>query len=151
MEKYDRISASFWICIALAICIESLRLGPGSFINPGPGFVPLASGLILGIVGGFVFILSFKKRREGQEVLWKPDMRWRKMISIVLSIIAYALLIHPLGFHLMTFFWMGYVCWRIGGMKLRNAMLTSLITTVAAYLIFEHSLNIFFPKGFFKF
>jgi hypothetical protein len=25
------------------------------------------------------------------------------MISIVLSIIAYALLIHPLGFHLMTF------------------------------------------------
>jgi len=77
-------------------------------------------------------------------------MRWRKMISIVLSILAYALLIHPLGFHLMTFLWMGYVCWRIGGMKLRNAILISLMTTFAAYLIFEHSLNILFPKGFLK-
>jgi hypothetical protein len=62
MEKYDRISASFWICIALAICIESLRLGPGSFINPGPGFVPLASGLILGIVGGS--FSSYPLKRE---------------------------------------------------------------------------------------
>lgn len=150
MAKYDRISAFFWICIALAICIESLRLGPGSFINPGPGFVPLGSGLILGIFGGFVLILSFKKAGESREVLWKPGMRWRKMISIVLSIIAYALLIHPLGFHLMTFLWMGYVCWRIGGMKLRNAIFISLITTFAAYLIFEHYLNIFFPKGFLR-
>jgi putative tricarboxylic transport membrane protein len=151
VAKYDRISAFFWMGIALAICIESLRLGPGSFINPGPGFVPLASGLILGIFGGFVFILPFKKRREDQEVLWKPGMRWRKMILIVLSILAYALLIHPLGFHLLTFLWLGYVCWRIGGMKLRNAIITSFVTTLAAYLIFEYSLSIHFPKGFLKF
>jgi hypothetical protein len=151
MEKYDRISTSFWICTALAICIESLRLGPGSFVNPGPGFVPLASGLILGIVASIVLILSIKKAGEGKEVLWKPGMRWRKMISVIVSILAYALLIHPLGFHLMTFLWMGFVCWRIGGMKLRNAVITSLVTTFAAYLIFEHSLNILFPKGILKF
>jgi putative tricarboxylic transport membrane protein len=151
MAKYDRISAFLWICIALTICVESLRLGPGSFMNPGPGFVPLASGLILWIFAGIVLILSFKKGGEVQEVLWKPGMRWRKMISIVLSIIAYALLIHPLGFHLITFTWMGFVCWRIGGMKLRSAIIISLITTLSVYLIFEHYLNILFPKGFLGF
>jgi putative tricarboxylic transport membrane protein len=151
VAKYDRISAFFWICIALAICTESLRLGPGSFMNPGPGFVPLTTGLILLIFAGIVFLLSLRKRGEAIEVFWKPDMRWKKMISIVLSIIAYALLIQPLGFRMTTFFWMGYVCWRIGGIKLRNAIIISLITTFAAYLIFEHYLNILFPKGFLRF
>lgn len=151
MAKYDWVSAFFWICIALIICIESLRLGPGSFMNPGPGFVPLASGLILLIFAGIVIILSLRKRGEAQEVLWKPGMRWRKMIFIVLSIIAYTLLINPLGFRLMTFLWMGFVCWRIGGMKLRSAIFISLITTFAVYLVFEHYLNILFPKGFLGF
>jgi hypothetical protein len=46
---------------------------------------------------------------------------------------------------------MGYVCWRVGGMKLRTAILISMMTTFAVYLIFEHSLKILFPKGFLGF
>lgn len=147
MGKLDRISTIFWICIAITICIESLRLGPGSLVNPGPGLVPLACGLILGVFGILVFVFSFRTKGETTEALWKPETRWGKMISVVTSIIAYALLINLLGFHLVTFFWMGYVCWRIGEMKLKNAILVSLITIFAVYLIFEHYLNIFFPKG----
>ena len=147
MAKHDRISTIFWICVAIAIGIESLRLGPGSLSNPGPGLVPLACGSILGIFGIIVLILSFKKMEEIKELLWKPGIRWGEMIFIILSILAYALLINPIGFHPVTFLWMGYLCWGIGGMKLRNAVLASLITTFAAYLIFEHFLRILFPKG----
>jgi hypothetical protein len=40
MAKYDRISTIFFVGFALAICVESIRIGPGSLSNPGPGLIP---------------------------------------------------------------------------------------------------------------
>jgi hypothetical protein len=147
MAKYDRISTLFWICIALGICIESVRLGPGSLSNPGPGLVPLSCGCILGIFGLIVLVLSLKEREKRTENLWESATCWGKLISVVVSVTAYALLMNTFGFLLMTFFWMGYVCWRIGKMKLRNAVFVALVTTFSAYFLFKHYLNILFPGG----
>jgi putative tricarboxylic transport membrane protein len=151
LAKHDRVSSLFWIGIALAICIESLRLGPGSLSNPGAGLVPLGCGLILGIFGAIVFVLSFKKVREAGEPLWKFGTRWGKMIAIAVSITAYTFLIDILGFHMVTFFWMIYVCWGIGEVRWKSAILVSIITTFSSYLLFEHYLHINFPRGLLRF
>ncbi len=73
------------------------------------------------------------------------------MIAIAVSITAYAFLIDLLGFHLVTFLWMIYVCWGIGEMRWKNAILVSIITTFSSYLLFEHYLHINFPRGFLRF
>jgi hypothetical protein len=147
MTKLDRISTIFCIIIAVAICIESARIGPGSLSNPGPGLVPLGCGLVLGIFASIVLALTFKKNGEEGEVFWKSGTRWRKLVSIVLSIVGYAFSIGFLGFRLVTFLWMGYVCWTVGEMGWKKAFLIAVITTFSSYLLFEHYLDIHFPKG----
>ena len=104
MKKHDRMSAFFFVVLATAICVESIRLGPGSFSNPGPGLLPLGCGLFLGFLGIVQVAVSMKGFTEGQTLLWKPGTRWRCLISIPVSLVAYAFLLDILGFHLVTFF-----------------------------------------------
>jgi len=147
MTKFDRLSSLFWIGVASLICTEAIRIGPGSLLNPGPGFLPLGAGLLIGIFGLIIFILTSKRPEGKKEVLWEPKARVGKVISAVVSILAYAFLIDYLGFHLITLLWIGFVCWKIGEMGWKEAVLTSLSTTFCCYLLFERYLGIHFSKG----
>lgn len=151
MAKFDRMSSIFWIGIALAICEESLRIGVGSLSNPGSGLVPLGCGLILMVFGSIVLLRAFKRDREEKEFLWKEDTRPIKIISVVVSIFGYALLVDFLGFHLVTFLWVGYLCWKIGDMRWKEAAFASAVTTFLSYLVFERFLQLHFPKGILSF
>jgi hypothetical protein len=149
MTKFDRVSSLFWVGAALFICVESIRIGPGSLLNPGPGFLPLGAGLLIGIFGGIIFTVALRRPVEGNEVLWEPGAKVAKVVSTITSVLAYAFLIDYLGFHLITLLWIGFVCWRIGDMGWKGAVITSLLTTFSSYLLFERYLGIHFSKGVF--
>ena len=146
------MSALFFIVLAAAICEESIRLGPGSLRNPGPGLLPLGCGLLLGLLSllGAVRPSAMAGLRDSEVkhgLLWKPGTKWRSLIFILVSLIAYAFLIDFLGFHLITFLWIGFVCRWVGGMKWRSTLITSGATTFLSYLLFEYFLNVRFPTG----
>jgi hypothetical protein len=145
MGKHDLVGILFFLGLAAAICVESYRLGPGSFSEPGPGLVPLGSGLILGIFALIVLVRTFTRKEEGG-FLWRGGAG-SKMIYILASMVAYAGLLNFLGFLLLNFLWMGFVCWKIGKMGWKGTLLTSLASTFLAYLLFEHYLSIRFPRG----
>ena len=142
------MSSLFSIGFAFAICLESVRIGPGALSNPGPGFVPLICGLVMGIIGLIVFISTYKSSPlEGKVALWEPDTRWRDMILTTISLIIYALLIDFLGFHLITLFWMIFICRWVGRMGWMTTLLISAVTIISSYLIFSYYLGIRFPLG----
>jgi hypothetical protein len=145
MGKHDRMSTLFFLGLAVAICVESYRLGPGSFSQPGPGLVPLGSGLILGIFAFIVLVRTFRSKEE-RENLWR-GAPGSKMIYILTSLAAYAGFLNSLGFPPMNFLWMGFVCWKVGKMGWKATLLTCLASTFFAYLLFEHYLSIRFPRG----
>jgi putative tricarboxylic transport membrane protein len=147
MAKYDRISTIFFVGFALAICVESIRIGPGSLSNPGPGLIPLGCGLVLGILSLIVLCRTFKKSQDERAILWEPGTRWAKIFLTIFSIFCYAFLIEFLGFQIITFVWMVFVCRWIGGMRWKTTLITSVITTSSCYLIFEYLLMLRFPKG----
>ena len=144
---HDRKSAFFFVVLGAAICVESIRLGPGSFSNPGPGLLPLGCGLILGFLGVVQISFSVKGFIGVQTLLWQPGTRWRRVISIPASLIAYAFLLNILGFHLVTFFWTAFMCRGVGGMRWRATLIASLATTFLSTLLFEYFLSVRFPKG----
>ena len=146
MGRHDRVGILFFLGLAVAIVVESYRLGPGSFSEPGPGLVPLGSGLILGIFALAVWVRTSTRKEEEGEVLWRRGAG-TKLIYILASLVAYAGLLNFLGFLLMNFLWMGFVCWKMGKMGWKATLLTSLASTFFAYLLFEHYLSIRFPRG----
>jgi putative tricarboxylic transport membrane protein len=150
MTKYDRISTLFFVGLAIAVSLESIQIGPGSLSNPGPGLIPLGSGLVLGILGVIGFFRTFvRPSKEG-----RPDNAVKfggRTISALVSMTAFALLIDTLGFLIVTFLWMGFVCRWIARMGWKGTIFTSLVTPFCTWLLFEYFLEIRFPRGILSF
>ncbi len=150
MAKYDRMSTLFLAIFGVAICIESIRLDPGSLSEPGPGLFPLGCGLIIASLGVFIFIRTFRQKDEGHSI-WERVTEWWNLVAIPASLISYAFLIDLLGFRLITFFWMAFICRGIGKMGWRGTVFTSLTTTVLTFILFQNYLGVHFPRGIFRF
>ncbi len=146
MTKHDRLTTGIFAMLAIAICAESVRLKLGTLSNPGPGLVPFASGVVLA-VSAIVAFGQTLARDEQRLVLWGPETQWGKMIAVIASLLAYGLLIQPLGFLLVTFLWLAFMCRGVGGIGWRGTLLISVIATLACYLLFERYLGILFPLG----
>lgn len=150
MTKYDRISTLFLVGLAIAISLESIRIGPGSLSNPGPGLIPLGSGLVLGILGLIGFFRTFV--RPSSEGLRENAVKLGgRTISALVSMVAFAFLINALGFLTVTFLWMGFVCRWIAGMGWKGTIFTSVVTPLCTWLLFEVFLEIRFPRGILSF
>lgn len=150
MSKYDRICGLFLVAFGCVISVESIRLGPGSLSAPEPGLIPLGCGLLLCILGLSEFLLTFRRKRQDEEknLIWvKGNMG--KVVITLLSIVAYAILINTLGFHLTTFIWMIVICRLLSEAKWKTAIVTSLIATSSSMILFAYLLGIRFPRGIF--
>lgn len=81
-----------------------------------------------------------------------PDNAWPKgrivleLIIAVLVLIAYTLLLQPLGFIPATLLAVGTLCWRMGAAPVR-AYVTGGIAGVVVYLVFTYALNLALPLG----
>ncbi len=150
MGHYDRISAIFWLVVAVAIGEESIRLGPGSLSDPGPGLIPLGCGLVLAVFGLAVFVRSFSAHTGEDDRSWKPWRQSRRLLAVLVLLIAYALFIDLLGFSLVTLLWMIFMC-RLGKISWKATSFISVVTTISSYILFEHYLGILFPRGIFGF
>ena len=147
MTRYDRMSALFFMGLALYICIESIRIGVGSLVNPGPGLTPLGCGLGIGILGLVVFTLTFRSSSRRREVRLEIGTKWLNVVLALVSMVAYSLMIDYLGFPLVTFLWMGFVCRWIARMGWKATIFTSAVATFFTWLLFEYFLEIRFPRG----
>ncbi|TDX28438.1 putative tricarboxylic transport membrane protein [Modicisalibacter xianhensis] len=81
-----------------------------------------------------------------------PDNAWPKgrialeLIIAVLVLIAYTLLLEPLGFILATLLAVGTLCWRMGAAPVW-AYVTGGVAGVVVYLLFTFALDLALPLG----
>ena len=150
MTKYDRISTLFLVGLAIAVSLESIRIGPGSLSNPGPGLIPLGCGLVLGILSLVGFFRTFV--RPSSEVLRENAVKLGgSTIAALASMLVFAFLIDTLGFLIVTFLWMGFVCRWIGRLGWKVTIFTSVVTPFCTWLLFVYLLEIRFPRGILSF
>jgi hypothetical protein len=146
MKRYDRMSTLFFLALAIAVILESIRVGPGSLSVPGPGLIPLGCGLGLGVLSLIVFAVSFQDVSEGAPLKKAAGLGWGTA-STLLSMVAYGFLLDPLGFRLVTFLWLAFVCRWIGRLGWKATIVTSVTSTFFTWLLFEYFLEIRFPHG----
>jgi putative tricarboxylic transport membrane protein len=81
-----------------------------------------------------------------------PDNAWPKgrvaleLIIAVLVLIAYTLLLEPLGFIVSTLLAVGTLCWRMGAAPVR-AFVTGGVAGIVVYLLFTYALDLALPLG----
>ncbi len=148
----EQSSSLVWLAFAILICTESLRrLSVGTFRDPGAGFLPVVSGIVLGTLALIHFVhSSLRKTNATQESVIVPE-RWMALLIVYLSLVVYVFLLEPLGFLIATFLLL-VILFRMAESRpwiviIGLGALTSLVT----FLIFDVFLKCQLPKGILSF
>jgi putative tricarboxylic transport membrane protein len=151
MKKLDAWSSIFWLIISTLITIHSLKLDPGTFYNPGPGFLFFWCGVTLGTFSIIVLLLALttKKEEASTEKVFE-NVNWVKIISVTLSLTIYAIIIERLGFLISTVLFIAFLLHSIGTKKWYVVIFIAFVSTFLTYAIFELWLHTRLPKGILK-
>ena len=148
MGKADRISGLFWFLFSVAIGIESYRLGLGTLRQPGPGFLFFWTSVAVGIMSLVVLVRAWAPTKTGiQENPLFGKKGLAKIIPAIVSLFLYAFFMESLGFIPVTLFLFLFLLKIIEKRSWAFTLLTSVLVTGMAYLIFEVWLQCQLPKG----
>jgi putative tricarboxylic transport membrane protein len=121
----------------------------GTPSEPGSGFLPFGTGLLMGILAfAHLAQITFRKGEKKEGLL--GEVRWKRGAFVVVSLLLYSLLLPRLGYLLTTFLFMAALFsvyqprkwWMVAG--------ASFLVMALTYLVFHHWLKVQFPMGFFR-
>jgi putative tricarboxylic transport membrane protein len=153
MKKIDTLSSLVLIVFGLIYAYASLKTGMGRINAPGSGLIPFGTAVLLVLFGLGTMI----EARLGQEPAVEAGgalfrgKRWGVVVAVLVSILAYALLLGTLGYVLTTFLILIVLFKMSEGSSWTSALAGSGLTTAFTYLLFIHFLRCSFPKGFLGF
>jgi hypothetical protein len=150
VKRRDTASGLFWLFIGLGLAIWTLRSYEiGRLTQPGPGYLPLALGIILILLSLILLAAQMKKTpSSGQAVL--PAVHaggWKKIVYTVLVLMAAAFFFEQVGY-LLTFFFLMVLLMKAGERESwKRILLTAFLTTVCVYVVFVLLLQEQLPRG----
>ncbi|MCX5906502.1 MAG: tripartite tricarboxylate transporter TctB family protein [Deltaproteobacteria bacterium] len=146
--KNDQMSSLAWLGLALFIGVEVWRKMPvGEWNDPGAGFWPLGAALLLGGLSAVNFLKSSLDKSPEDRAPWYPRQRWRAIVLIMASLMAYVFLLEWIGFLLGTFLLMAYLFRSAEPQRWAVAIGGSALISAATYLVFDIWLKTQLPKG----
>lgn len=149
MKSRDIISSLFWMAMGIGVCYGGVDLELGSLHNPGSGFMFFWVGVIMIGLSLSILIRATKETAVAGElkVLW-TEIRWKKIVSVLVALFLYAYTFSFLGFILTTILLLIFLFKVVEPQRWSWAILGAIISTLAAYGIFRLWLGSQLPKGF---
>jgi len=150
VKHSDRASAIFWFVLSLIMVEESYRLELGTLHFPKAGLLPFMASLALGILS-LILIISTVSR--GQKDIGKDTgfelnrQRLPKLLYVLASLFAYAILLNILGFVLCTLIFIVFLLIVIEPQKLFIVIIAGISVPLITYVIFALWLKLQLPKG----
>jgi putative tricarboxylic transport membrane protein len=148
----DQLSSAVWFFIGLGIFVTSISYNVGTPAAPGSGFLAFCSGAAISILSSVGFLGATLKRRQG--VKWSSIFRglqWKNVLIILISIVAFAVLLMPLGFLLTVFVFMVFLLRAIVPNRWSVVIGGALVASIVSYSVFVIGLKAQLPTGPFGF
>jgi putative tricarboxylic transport membrane protein len=142
----DLVSGLFWLAVAIFAAVQGLSLKLGSLDRPGPGFFPFWGGVVLGVLSVVLIVRGF--RRAGPSPPIRPES-WKPVV-VVGALLAYLLLLEPLGFVAVTFLFL-LILFRLERRGWAVSAASAAVGTLASYALFQVWLRTQLPIGPFGF
>ena len=142
----DRVSALFWLAVAIFVARQSLALKLGTLNQPGPGFFPFCGAVILGVLS---LALLVRSRPGGAPESAAGFGSWTVLV-VAGALLGYVMLLEVLGFVVVTFLFL-LLLFRLVRKGWMVSGLTALAGAVASYALFQLWLKTQLPRGPFGF
>lgn len=148
MIRSEKISSALWILFSLLLIYETRRYSIGTIDNPGPGFLPLLLGIVLGTMS-IIHLLKvwFKKGVRTESVLWPDREGLIKISSIFIFLLLFALLLEITGYLVNIFLFFLILLRPIGKQRWVWSLSISMGATLVSYLLFDWWLKLPLPRG----
>jgi putative tricarboxylic transport membrane protein len=142
----DLVSGLFWLAVAIFVAGQGLSFNLGSLSRPGSGFFPFWGGVVLGVLSLVLIVRSFRRVAAGPRI--RPES-WKPLV-VVGALLAYLLLLEPLGFVSVTFLFL-LLLFRLERRGWAFSAASAAIGTLASYGLFQVWLKTQLPTGPFGF
>lgn len=147
--KKDQKSSLFFFFFAVLMLVSSVKATLGTFSSPGSGLVSFLAALLLAFFSLVNLILPVIRKDENMQ---KPafstsEINWRNLLFTLIALFAFPLVLKPLGFGVTMLAFMLFMSKVVAGRRWPGAILFSLTTTCASYLVFVYWLDFFMDKG----
>src|SRR6266850_6353427 len=138
----DLVSGLFWLAVAIFAVLQGLSLNLGNLNRPGPGFFPFWGGVVLGVLSVVLIVRALRRVAAGPRI--RPES-WKPLV-VVGALLAYLLLLEPLGFVTVTFLFL-LLLFRIEQRCWAFSAASAAMGTLASYLLFQVWLKTQLPTG----
>jgi hypothetical protein len=145
MNRRDLTAAVVILCAAGLLSFEALRLDLGNLERPGPGFMPLVLGL--GLIGLSAIYLSLAlAHRNVRPPSWERT-RWKGPLMATAAVVAYGVLLVPVGFALSTAVFIAFWVAVIAKRRVQSGLVYAVLATGGLLAIFAWGLRLRLPPG----
>jgi putative tricarboxylic transport membrane protein len=146
MKKTYVIANIFWLVLSAAVCGESWGLKVGGVHNPGPGFLPFYTAILLGFLALVSLMQTLKAAGGPASEIW-GQIHYGKLALLLGTLFLYVLLFDRLGFLLGTFLLLLVLFRIMEPYGWKTVLLCSLLTTGGTYFFFVILLESRLPRG----
>jgi putative tricarboxylic transport membrane protein len=149
MKRNNIVGGIFFLTVGLIFAVYSRSVDIGDWSEPGAGFLPFYGGLSMIGMAALLLVKSLVGKDAGiaVETFFPESDSWKRVLSTFLALVAYNLLLRPLGFVLVTFFFVAFLVKFIFPESWVKSLTTAALSTVCAQVVFANLLEINFPKG----
>jgi putative tricarboxylic transport membrane protein len=150
MKNRNLISGVFFLGIGIIISIYAFTYGIGGSVSPGPGFLPLLTGICLVLLSLILLLSTLKDNttlKEKTEKFFPEKESFKKISLSILGLILYTVALEYFGYVLTTLLFMIFMLKCIESRNRITVLLWSSLTAISFYLLFEMLLKSQLPKG----
>jgi len=150
-----RTNADFWSSLFLMllsgyVITEAFNLELGTPRSPGSGFMIFGVATVLGLFALRQFVAALLAQPRPKASGGDP-IHYGRIVSAVVAVIAYILLLQPVGYLLCTFLLMAFLFQVLERGHWATRTLGAAVTSLASYVLFAKALQVSLPKGLLTF
>jgi len=150
-----RTRADFWanlplILLSGAVIHEAFNLELGTPRNPGSGFMIFGAAAALGLFALRQFVAAVFSPAIPRNTAETP-IHWGRIVSVILAVLAYILLLEPVGYLLCTFLLLSFLFQVLETGQWVTRTIGAGLTSVVTYAVFAKALKLSLPKGLITF
>jgi putative tricarboxylic transport membrane protein len=148
MKSAHLIASVLWVMLGATLCTGALQLGLGTPRDPGSGFLPFGTGMLICVLGFIQFgAVFFRKNRGGVQAPTPEAANWKRPASVIVILTAYGLLLPYLGYLVVTFLAMLGLFSLYDHQRWGLTSGGSLLVTIVTYVVFHEFLSVQLPAG----
>ena len=146
MRINDRVFGMLMLIIAVAYGYEATQfpIPFGGQESVGPETFPIMLSFLLGISSIYMIL------RPDPDEKWAPTAMLIELSVVVLSLLAFAWAIEPVGFMPAAALVVSFLSWRMGA-SVTKSLITGVSSSVVVFLLFNNVLELALPLGLLEF